>query len=760
MALYRWRQSTIKTVYDTETKGTGNSDHFIIGDYSGTSGYVYYSQTFTDNGNGTVTLDSPQSKQLVYGGHEDFDAEYYISASETTNELFQAASSYDVTRVSFSRDHTIHVFAMDSSGHERKNTNRYYNFRKGPGTFLSYVYSKNLSAYPNGGAQSNYYYDQMMEVSPPASITVPQMVMQGKQISISWAESDGASNYILERKSSTDSSWVQVYSGANLTFSETVGTWTSVQYRVKAGGDNLYGNYTTSSVVEVIESVSIAISGTNGYLGTLTSDVSYTVSSSGTSELTVVETINGTSRTYTATNGATNKIPVVDLATGYGTITVQASTNPGSGVVSVTREWTYTKTAPTFAEQGGLAQLTQQGKTIWAKTIAEAIRTPGIWGGNLGLALGKLAQSVLYNPNTLAKYTETKVNLATATVGQEVNLPYNGVMVPHIVVHIGNPIAALYDASCDGVWLLRKDVVGPGAWNSSGVNTLAESTIMSTMAGYVSNYSNDVQTAIKTVKIPYCIGNGSSTVNSGANGLECKVFPLSGREVGLNSSAQDAVDGAKLEYFLSGDYANSQQKRIAKLDGIDSDYWLRSPNMNGSATANYILSSGSRGGIGVTSSKGLRPAFIMPTTFTATYYVDQDGTVHDSQEYEEAGTFTDISGGAIPMVRIETGSYVGTGTYGSGNRTSLSFSFQPKIVFVFCETYFNSQNTYYYYPATFIFGVDYAATSGDGVGGSNQVVVSWSGNNVSWYSTDTSSMRASARQLNYTGYVYRYVAIS
>lgn len=238
-------------------------------------------------------------------------------------------------------------------------------------------------------------------VPPPNALTVPIQVMQGNQISVSWSAVDGADGYILERKANTDADWTQVYSGANTSFEETVGTWTSVQYRVKAGVSGTYGDYTASASVPVVSASAVVISGTDGDLGTLVNDVSYTVSSDGSTELTVVETINGTeTRTYTATNGATNKIPVVDLPTGYGTIKITASTNPGSGVVTVTREWTYTKAAITFPDAGGVADLTQQGKTIWAKTIAEAVRTPGIWGGNLGLALAKLANAVLYDPET------------------------------------------------------------------------------------------------------------------------------------------------------------------------------------------------------------------------------------------------------------------------------------------------------------------------------------------------------------------------
>lgn len=234
----------------------------------------------------------------------------------------------------------------------------------------------------------------------PTALNVPIQVMQGRQIAVSWSAVDGVNSYILERKANTDADWVQVYSGANTSFEETVGTWTSVQYRVKSLANGKYGDYTTSTSVSVVPLSALVISGSDGSLGTLTNDVQYSVSSSGTSTLTVTETINGVNtRTYTATNGADNKISVVDLPTGTGTIKITASTDPGSGVVSVTREWTYTKTAITFPDAGSVADLTQQGKTIWAKTIAEAVRTPGIWGGNLGLALSKLAQAMLYDPS-------------------------------------------------------------------------------------------------------------------------------------------------------------------------------------------------------------------------------------------------------------------------------------------------------------------------------------------------------------------------
>lgn len=210
--------------------------------------------------------------------------------------------------------------------------------------------------------------------APPHAITVPAQAMQGNQLAVSWPAVDGADGYILERKANTDADWVQVYSGADLTFSETAGTWESVQYRVKSGANGKYGEYTISSLVDVVPVSILVISGSDGSLGTLTNDVQYVVSSSGTSALTVTESAGRTTRTFTATNGATIRIPVIELPTGTGTIKITASTNPGSGVVTVTRNWTYTKTAPTFANAGSTAQLQQNGKNIFPLTLLECVR--------------------------------------------------------------------------------------------------------------------------------------------------------------------------------------------------------------------------------------------------------------------------------------------------------------------------------------------------------------------------------------------------
>ena len=208
-------------------------------------------------------------------------------------------------------------------------------------------------------------------------------------------------------------------------------------------------------------------------------------------------------------------------------------------------------------------------------------------------------------------------------VGAEVILNENGAPVNYLIVNQGIPEnSPLYDASCDGTWLLRKDIRENGVWNASGVNTLPGSTIMTTMAGYVDDYDPKVQEAIKTVKIPYCVGNGSATVNSGSNGLECKVFPLGGYELGYRISDNTfPIDGSKIDYFNSGTDNTANNKRISMLSGVASDWFTRSQSTASGTTANVWRIRSSGGASSNTPSNtlyGVRPTLILPYDFKFT----------------------------------------------------------------------------------------------------------------------------------------------
>lgn len=392
MAIYRWRKSTpAHSINEISTRHTRETI-CDFGTTPPTGAKIKYASSVTVDSNGTLSLVSPASVNCSweYGTNVPLNGKTYVQVDSGTIYMIELTGQIYTSRSG--GDGSDYIVVLDTN-----TAKPVYLVSIGSltaGSFIDYIYSTNSTAYPNGGVKDGYYYDQRAELSFSTIINVPPQAMQGNQITVSWTAVDGADSYILERKADTDADWVQVYSGANLTFSEVVGTWTSVQYRVKAGVSGTYGDYTTSASVPVVSASAVVISGSDGNLGTLVNDVSYTVSSNGTNPLTVTEIINGTTaRTFTATNGANNKILVVDLPTGTGTIKITASTNPGSGVVTVTRNWTYTKTAPTFANTGSTAQLQQNGKNIFPLTLLECVRgrenlAPG------GFGLGTVAVNI------------------------------------------------------------------------------------------------------------------------------------------------------------------------------------------------------------------------------------------------------------------------------------------------------------------------------------------------------------------------------
>ncbi len=210
------------------------------------------------------------------------------------------------------------------------------------------------------------------------TLTVPQMAMQGQQITPNWTAIDGADSYTLQRKSSADEDWVEVYSGADTSYTETVGMWTSVQYRVQAVFAETPGGWATSNSVPVISASALVISGQDGDLGTLVNDVPYTISTDTGKQISVRTTVNGAViLDGTAPSGTAQRIPVLDLVTGDGTIVIEASVETDSGTASAVRTWTYTKAPITFPNAGSPAQMTKEGKNIWPKTLAECVRLPG-----------------------------------------------------------------------------------------------------------------------------------------------------------------------------------------------------------------------------------------------------------------------------------------------------------------------------------------------------------------------------------------------
>ena len=226
---------------------------------------------------------------------------------------------------------------------------------------------------------------------------IPQITMIGESTTIQWQSVSDATSYTLERSTNGGSSYTQAYTGANTTFTETVGSdWTQLQYRVKAINADGESPYTVSPAIEVISSQVLVISGTDEDLGTLTEDIHYTVSSNTGNQINLTQTVNGVvAASQTVDSGFSYDIPILELPSGdNNTIVISASVaTTGNNVVNAVRNWTYSKTALEFPNDVGISTLTQNGENIYPMSTMEAIRTYGFMGGTLDKTLMELANA-------------------------------------------------------------------------------------------------------------------------------------------------------------------------------------------------------------------------------------------------------------------------------------------------------------------------------------------------------------------------------
>lgn len=216
------------------------------------------------------------------------------------------------------------------------------------------------------------------------------------------------------------------------------------------------------------------------------------------------------------------------------------------------------------------------------------------------------------------------VTLSSKAIGSTIKLKVNGSAKDFIVVHQGKP-SSVYDDSCNGTWLLMKDIYENRQWHSSNTNDYANSTIHSYLnSTFLNLFESNIKNAIKQVKLPYRKGSGTSTtVTSGSNGLSAKIFLLSATETSFNFSTMPSGEGAELAYFKGCADNSSDSKRVAYLNGSAASWGLRSPDCGGFGGALCVGSSGDWGGGSCSYSCGIRPALILPSTLL----VSDDGTV-------------------------------------------------------------------------------------------------------------------------------------
>lgn len=269
------------------------------------------------------------------------------------------------------------------------------------------------------------------------------------------------------------------------------------------------------------------------------------------------------------------------------------------------------------------------------------------------------------------------VKLSTKAVGSIVKIKVNGAAKDFIIVHQGLPSSA-YDASCNGVWVVMKDIYTTMKWDGSNNDYLNSDMTAYLNGTFISLIDADIRNAIKQVKIPYT-NYSNNNVMSGSNGLSCKVFLLSGTEVGFSGVSYMNTEGAKLSYF------DSASKRVAYNGSSAAGWWLRSPGTTSSSF--YVWCVRSDGSFDLWycyNTCGVRPAFVLPSTLV----VSDDGTVStntapainasstnlgkQNAPFNFAYTVTDADGDALTVTEKLDGKTTATRT-GIASGTALTF---------------------------------------------------------------------------------------
>ena len=109
-------------------------------------------------------------------------------------------------------------------------------------------------------------------------------------------------------------------------------------------------------------------------------------------------------------------------------------------------------------------------------------------------------------------------------------------------------------------------------------------------------------------------------------------------------------------------------------------------------------------------------------------------------------------------VKIQTGSYVGTGTYGASNPCSLTFDFVPEFVIVLYEALFDSTGSSSAFGGTGLLALQgqtkfLCSVEGNNGSGKTYKTLSWNGQSVSWYGSSAYS------QANVSDLTYRYIGL-
>lgn len=184
--------------------------------------------------------------------------------------------------------------------------------------------------------------------------------------------------------------------------------------------------------------------------------------------------------------------------------------------------------------------------------------------------------------------------LLTGTV---VYMNVDGIRTPYIVVHQGNPDTSVYGASCNGTWVLMRDIYSLTHWQVRQNQYYSSSDCL--VRQLAQSFPSKLDTVIQNNLIPLKLLNIQYSWKDISGD---KVFPLT------------SDDLSNMDYFSDGVVS----KRIAQYNGAATDYWLRDPDSYG-AKIKYVTKSGTISTFDENSypggyqGKGFRPMYILNT---------------------------------------------------------------------------------------------------------------------------------------------------
>lgn len=221
------------------------------------------------------------------------------------------------------------------------------------------------------------------------------------------------------------------------------------------------------------------------------------------------------------------------------------------------------------------------------------------------------------------QFLQGGVLASTLSVGQSVYLKESSTLIEYIIVNRGVP-GAMYDTSCDGMWLMRKDLYVSRVWSSTTDGLYANSSIHTYLNGtFYNRFDSAAKSAIKEVKIPYCTDVSNHIAGTKSNGLTTKVFLPSYWEVGGYDTSDSLCsygmvkEGVCFDYFpKDSKYTNNRTARIANLNGTATRWWTRTPGASSQHPLFTVAANGNFDayGTGATGKCGARPTLIIQRT--------------------------------------------------------------------------------------------------------------------------------------------------